>query len=201
MTELNVCLLHYPVLGKDGRIISTAVTNLDIHDIARTCRTYDVDHYYIVTNLPAQQQIVTNVIEYWTKGPGRLQNPSRYEALKLVVLKSYIEEVFEDVTRRCGVKPVIFFTSAKKEEGVITYAEASRIMEEEEGPVLILFGTGWGMPQEILSMCDHRIEPVRGNAGYNHLSVRSAVAIILDRLIGEQVRKEVQVDGCIDKSN
>ncbi|MDI3517028.1 MAG: hypothetical protein PWP37_741 [Thermotogota bacterium] len=191
MTELNVCLLHYPVLGKDGRIISTAVTNLDIHDIARTCRTYDVDHYYIVTNLPAQRQIVANVIEYWTNGPGKKQNPSRYEALKLVILKSYIEEVFEDIEKRCGVKPVTFFTSARKDEYVISYSEAARIIEEVEKPVLVLFGTGWGMPDEVLKMCDYRIEPVRGNASYNHLSVRSAVAIILDRLIGERVRKEV----------
>jgi len=34
-------------------------------------------------------------------------------------------------------------------------------------------------------MSTYILEPIRGNAKYNHLSVRSAVSIILDRLLGE----------------
>ena len=51
-------------------------------------------------------------------------------------------------------------------------------MVEDEAPYLILFGTGWGLTSEIL-------EPIRGKTKYNHLCVRSAVSIILDRLLGE----------------
>ena len=35
-----VALAHHPVLDKDGRIVTTAVTNLDVHDIARAARTF-----------------------------------------------------------------------------------------------------------------------------------------------------------------
>ena len=33
--------------------------------------------------------------------------------------------------------------------------------------------------------CDYILEPVQAGSDYNHLSVRSAVSIILDRLLGE----------------
>jgi len=47
---------------------------------------------------------------------------------------------------------------------------------------LILLGTGWGMPEELVSSCDYILEPILGPGDYNHLSVRNAAAIILDRL-------------------
>ena len=47
---------------------------------------------------------------------------------------------------------------------------------------LLIFGTGWGLTREILDRCDDLLEPVRGTGDYNHLSVRSAASIILDRL-------------------
>ena len=48
--------------------------------------------------------------------------------------------------------------------------------------VLLLFGTGWGLAPEALARMDDVLEPVRGTTDYNHLSVRSAASIILDRL-------------------
>ncbi len=33
---------------------------------------------------------------------------------------------------------------------------------------------------------DFFLEPIKGPSDYNHLSVRSAVAIVLDRLLGER---------------
>jgi hypothetical protein len=43
---------------------------------------------------------------------------------------------------------------------------------------------GWGLAPQALSLCTHVLEPVEGADGYNHLSVRSAAAVILDRLLG-----------------
>ena len=49
---------------------------------------------------------------------------------------------------------------------------------------------GWGLAEEALAWADYQLEPIRAEApsehAYNHLSVRSAVAIILDRLLGER---------------
>ncbi|ABR31636.1 hypothetical protein SU69_09095 [Thermosipho melanesiensis] len=187
LSKIYLSLLHYPILGRDGKIISTAVTNLDIHDIARTSRTYKLKRYYLVTNLPAQQDIVKKVLNYWLNGFGKEYNPNRSEALSLVKLVGYFEDVIDDIKNVESKKPIIMFTSAKWRDNTITFEEGRKIILETSRPVLILFGTGWGMPDEILEQCDYALEPVRGRSDFNHLSVRAAVAIILDRLIGENV--------------
>ncbi|HLB25443.1 MAG TPA: RNA methyltransferase, partial [Nitrospirota bacterium] len=37
---------------------------------------------------------------------------------------------------------------------------------------------------EFIAACDFTLEPNEGLSGYNHLPVRAAAAIILDRLLG-----------------
>ncbi len=59
------------------------------------------------------------------------------------------------------------------------------MIEDRETPLFLLFGTGWGLTQEVKDSSDYVLAPIEGK-GYNHLSVRSAVAIILDRLLGER---------------
>ena len=52
--------------------------------------------------------------------------------------------------------------------------------------MLLVFGTGWGLAGEVIAGADALLEPVRAReaTGYNHLSVRAACAILLDRLRG-----------------
>ncbi len=190
LNKLYVALIHYPCLGRDGKIISTAVTNIDIHDIARTCRTYDVKKYYMVTNLPAQQGIIHRVLKFWTRGVGVQYNHNRSEALNYVSQKAYLEEVIEEIESVEGEKPMIVFTSAKIRPNTLDYSQMGKVIEETERPILVIFGTGWGLPQEIEEICEYSLEPIRGNADFNHLSVRSAVAIILDRLISEKTCRQ-----------
>ncbi len=188
LNNIYVAVLHYPMLGKDGRIVTTAVANMDVHDIARTCRTYDVKRYYIVNNLPMQRQIVLRVLNYWKNGFGREYNPSRAEALKRVKLLSYYEDLLEEIEKENdGKAPVKVFTSAKPRENTVSYEKMRKILLKEERPILFLFGTGQGMPNEILKTCEISLEPIRGLSDYNHLSVRAAVAITLDRIIGENI--------------
>ena len=74
-------------------------------------------------------------------------------------------------------------TCAKDKDNQISYDEAQgRLLEGEH--LLILFGTGWGMAPEIFDNVDAVLPPVGGGRSYNHLSVRSAVSIVLDRLLG-----------------
>jgi len=54
MHKIAVVLLHYPVTNRAGEPVTTAVTNMDIHDISRSCRTYEVDHYYLVNPIPGE---------------------------------------------------------------------------------------------------------------------------------------------------
>jgi hypothetical protein len=52
--------------------------------------------------------------------------------------------------------------------------------------VLILFGTGWGLDDRQIPGASQVLAPIRGAPTWNHLSVRSAVAIVLDRLFGRR---------------
>ncbi len=187
LNNIYVAVLHYPMIGKDGKIVTTAVANMDVHDIARTCRTYNIKRYYIVNNLPMQRQIVMRVLNYWRNGFGREYNPSRAEALEVVKLVSYYEDLVEDIANENGVLPLKVFTSAKTRENTISYEKMRKVILSEERPLLILFGTGRGMPLEISETCDFSLEPIRAKSDFNHLSVRSAVAITLDRIIGEDI--------------
>ncbi|MFO7882989.1 MAG: RNA methyltransferase [Kosmotogaceae bacterium] len=185
--NLYVALLHYPVLGRNGNIVSSAVTNMDVHDIARTCRTYNIAGYYIISNLPAQGEIVENVLHYWTEDFGKEYNPSRTKALKIVRTASYLEDALEEIERNEVMKPKLVFTSAKKNKNMFTYNQFRKIVRNSEEPIVLLFGTSWGLPKEIRKICDYTLEPIRQEASFNHLSVRAAVAIILDRIIGETI--------------
>jgi hypothetical protein len=53
-----------------------------------------------------------------------------------------------------------------------------------DAPVLLLFGTGWGLADSMIPEVSRVLTPIRGAPPWNHLSVRSAVAIVLDRLFG-----------------
>jgi hypothetical protein len=187
LNKIYVALIHYPILSKENNIISTAVTNFDIHDISRTSKTYGIKEFFVVTNLPSQIQICENVLGYWTKGFGKRHNPNRNEALSVATLKSYLEDVLEAIEEQEGEKPKIVFTSAKPREKEISFEKMSEVLKKDTAPILILYGTGWGMPEEIRKLSHYDLEPIRGKGNFNHLSVRAAVAISLDRLIGEEI--------------
>jgi hypothetical protein len=56
------------------------------------------------------------------------------------------------------------------------------MLHEENRAFLLLFGTAWGLDPTVIDTADYTLEPIRGRTDYNHLSVRSAVAIVVDRL-------------------
>ena len=67
---------------------------------------------------------------------------------------------------------------------MVNYSQLRDIIKVDNGPFLFLFGTGWGLTKEVLDSADYIVKPVGSYHQYNHLSVRSAVAIVLDRLFG-----------------
>jgi hypothetical protein len=182
---VDIALIHYPVINKSGETIGSAVTNLDIHDIARAARTFGVDEYYIVTPYMDQQELVTEIIEHWLTGHGARYNPARKSALALVRLADCLEDVIDKISDKRGRRPSLVTTSARLQENCITFTDARRRIETGK-PVLLLFGTAHGLAPEVISKADYTLPPIGGETGYNHLSVRSAVSIVLDRLLGVQ---------------
>jgi len=182
--NLYVALVHYPVINKSGNIITSAVTNLDLHDMARVSKTYGVKKFYVVTPLEDQKELTREIISHWTSGIGSVLNSDRRQALELICIKDSVDAVLDDISTDGKGYPKTVVTSAKDSPGFITYPEL-RGMLEDSNPYLLIFGTGWGLAEEIVLKADYMLEPVRGNTDYNHLSVRSACSIILDRLISK----------------
>ena len=60
-------------------------------------------------------------------------------------------------------------------------------IETEKNPFLLLFGTGYGLSSEIIENADYMLKPIVGSEEFNHLSVRSAASIILDRLCSVKI--------------
>ena len=65
MANLYIGLVHYPIMNKHKEVITTAITNYDIHDIARASITYDVSKYFVIHNIPAQRELVSTIMEHW----------------------------------------------------------------------------------------------------------------------------------------
>jgi len=75
MPNLYVALTHYPVVNKNGNVIASALTNLDLHDISRAAKTYGLKSFFVVTPLEDQKELAERIISHWTDGFGSAFNP------------------------------------------------------------------------------------------------------------------------------
>ena len=185
--NLYVALIHYPVMDKHGKVVSTSVTNLDIHDIARAARTYGLQAYYLVTPIEAHHWLARRIVHHWEQGWGADYNPNRKDALGVVEVKSDLGEVQEAISARCGRPPVWVATSARQYPNTVSFADLrQKLWSGGDGePYCLLLGTGHGLHPELVLEANLILEPIRGGTPYNHLSVRSAASIIMDRLMAE----------------
>jgi len=182
--EVTLALMHYPVLGKQGEVITSSLTNIDIHDIARSTKTYGVKRFYIIHPVRALRRLAERITTHWLEGYGSTYNPNRKEALELISLLPNLDDALTDIEERNGQLPRIVVTSAIKLANTVSYKQFRNDLMLDDRPHLILFGTGWGMTPDLLSRADVSLEPIVGPTEWNHLSVRAAAAITLDRLFG-----------------
>ena len=184
MPSLYLALIHYPVCNKKGEVVATSITNLDIHDLARSAKTFGARGVYFVTPVPSQQWFARRIIVHWSKGVGAAYNPTRKEALELVRLVDNLEAVSEAIHNETGQRPLLVATTAKQRANAISYGDLRQRIQTCEEPYCVVFGTGWGLHADLFDQMDFVLEPISGPGEYKHLSVRAAVAIVLDRLIG-----------------
>lgn len=182
MAELHLALLHYPVYDKHRAVVTTAVTNLDVHDIARIARTFGARAYWLCTPVAALRRLVDRIIGHWRDGPGAAYNPTRGNALAVVRLAAELDDVLAEIEREEGALPYLVATTARPGPGRLSFSSLRERVAAPGPPVLLLFGTGWGLTDEVLARCDAVLEPILGAGDYNHLPVRAAAAIILDRI-------------------
>lgn len=183
--RLYLGLVHYPVYDKRGRRVAAALTTLDIHDLARVARTYDVRALYVIQPLEEQRALAERIKTHWTEGYGAEYNRYRGEAMARVRVTASVEQAVEEIRGAEGEPPRVIATAAKpRTSSLLSHRAARKLLEAGHG-VLLLFGTAWGLEESVLKTADFVLAPVMGRCGYNHLSVRSASAIIVDRLVGD----------------
>lgn len=182
-----MALIHYPVVNKNGDIIASAVTSLDLHDISRAAKTYGVKSFYVVTPLRDQQTLVERIVSHWTNGTGSTYNPKRRLALEIIRVRETMANVIEDIHRHnlSQEPPNTVVTTAQNSHSNLSFERFRELLKNGK-PYLLVLGTAWGLAQSILAEADYVLESVKGKTDYNHLSVRSATAIILDRLLGHK---------------
>jgi hypothetical protein len=182
--RLAIALLHYPVLDGKGDVVTTAITNLDVHDLARSARTYGASDYFLVHPILAQRQLVERICEHWKHGSSGRRIPDRKVALELVRPVASLDEAIAALGGSSEVE--VWVTAARSLGPSLRLVEARERLQASGKPVLVVFGTGWGLAREVIDRADALLEPIRAGeaTGYSHLSVRAACAIVLDRLLG-----------------
>jgi hypothetical protein len=193
-----VALLHYPLVNRNGAEVTTAVTNLDIHDIARSCKTYGVTKYFIVNPEEEQERLVKSILQHWEDEVAAIYHPSRAQALGIVEFVRTFEEAYNEASRNGKLHPFVVMPDARdlreakdleeawSYEDLRQRLESGKLSEKDDGsqPLIIVFGTGWGVAPAFYKHVYRPLKPLKGTSKYNHLSVRAAAAIILDKLFG-----------------
>ena len=185
MPNLYVALIHYPVVNKNGETIASALTNLDLHDISRATKTYGLKAFFVVTPLEDQKDLIKKIISHWTEGIGAQYNPKRRSALETIQVHDAYADVVDQIAVLEGMDPITIATCARKYPANISY-QTCRAMLKNGKPHVLVLGTAWGLSEAFISAADYVLAPIEGKTAYNHLSVRSAAAIIFDRLLGQQ---------------
>jgi hypothetical protein len=180
---LAIALVHRPVLDKEGLVVTTALTNIDVHDLARSAHTYGCTDYFVVHPVEMQRELTNRIVRHWTEGSSAKRIPTRKDALSIVRAVATLDDAVDALGGRDRVE--IWVTAARVLEGktALSFAAArSALAIATGGPVLLVFGTGWGLAPEVVDRAHAVLEPIRGPGPWNHLSVRAACAIALDRL-------------------
>ncbi|MBN2383923.1 RNA methyltransferase [bacterium] len=184
--NVHLAVIHYPVYNKNREVIATCLSSYDLHDIARVARCYRIGRLYFVNPMQQQHDLAERIIGHWLTGYGAFYNPTRQEALQVISLKKELGEVTDEIEQLYGHKPIQIVTTSKKKQSGLAYETLRAMINRNEHTYLIIFGTGWGLADDVIEQADYLLEPIMGDSDFNHLSVRSASAIVLDRLLGDR---------------
>jgi hypothetical protein len=176
--QLTIALVHQPVCNRLGEEITSTVDHFDVMDGSRLALGYPIRRFYVVNDIPAQRDLVHRLIRH---GLGA-RDDERGEFARTAWAPD-LEAVIAEHVRDTGARPSVVVTSARPGGAVTDFATArARLFAGE--PMVIVFGKAWGLAPRLLDAADVRLAPIDAGTGFNHLSVRSAMAIVIDRLVG-----------------
>lgn len=184
MRRVSAVLIHHPIYDRARAVVTGAITNLDIHDISRSAHTYGLEAYYVAHPIAAQRELALRIREHWLTGSGSRRIPDRVAPMQGLRVVTDLDEALASV----GPDAELWVTSARGGEKSLEHDAARERLQGEGPPVLIAFGTGWGLADEVVERARFLLAPIRSPRadGFNHLSVRAAAAIIFDRLLGSR---------------
>jgi len=184
MRRVSAVLIHHPIYDRARAVVTGAITNLDIHDIGRSAHTYGLEAYYVAHPIAAQRELALRIREHWLTGSGSRRIPDRVPPMQNLRVVSDLDEALAG----SGPDTELWVTSARFGEKTLAHEAAREALQGEGPPVLIAFGTGWGLADEVVERARYLLAPIRSPRadGFNHLSVRAAAAIIFDRLLGQR---------------
>ena len=184
MRRVSAVLIHHPIYDRQRTVVTGAITNLDLHDISRSAHTYGLSAFFIAHPIAAQRELAARVREHWLTGSGSRRIPDRVPPMRGLHIVSTLDEALAS----SGEGTELWVTSAQAAGSCLSYAAARAQITGEGPPILIVFGTGWGLADEVTQRAQACLEPIRSprEDGFNHLSVRAAAAIIFDRLLGQR---------------
>lgn len=181
----HVALVHHPIVDRNGAVVTSALTNFDIHDLARSSLAFGLAGYHIVTPITSQREKAEHIAKLWMEDE---QGEHRAAALRLIRTAESIEAVIATLTAEHGQAPLVVATSARADSfPAAPRRTSSELLAEASlapAPLLLLLGTGWGLADTLIPSVSRVLAPIEGASVWNHLSVRSAGAVILDRLFG-----------------
>jgi len=128
---------------------------------------------------------VERVLDHWNVGQGAKFNPMRKTALRDLRTAKDLPSAL----REWGYPEAkTIATHAKNLSNLknFSFSDFKETLETSEEAYCLVFGTGFGLTNEFMAGCYGLLEPIKGSSldDYRHLSVRSAVSICLDRLLG-----------------
>ena len=181
--KVYIALVHHPVYNSRLEVVSTAFKSIDAHDISRDATAYGVRKFYLINPVEEQRRLAGRLVDHWIEGEGKNFNETKSKAFGIVSIISTIEEAIGQIEEVEGKKPKIVATDARFSDDMTGYRTLREKIFENEESFLILFGTGSGLTLETIKAADYVLRPISGYSQFNHLSVRSAAAIVLDRLL------------------
>src|ERR1700712_3658974 len=145
MRRIAAALVHYPVHDRQRAVVTSAITNLDLHDISRSALTYGLTDLFIVHPVAAQRLLAERVREHWISGSGARRIPDRTPAISIL----RIVTTLDDALSALGPNAELWVTSAKGSGELLDFPGARARLALEGPPVLLVFGTGWGLGDAI----------------------------------------------------
>lgn len=177
--RLTVALVHHPVIDRRGDEITSTVDHFDVMDASRLSLTYPVWRFYVVNHIPAQRALTERLIRHGNEAAHRDEARGSFSK---TFWAPDLDAVIADHEDEFGVRPTPVATSASPSDRDVDFAALRRRLATGE-PILLLIGKAWGLAPRLLATTPLKLCPIDAGTGFNHLSVRSAMAILLDRLL------------------